>query len=56
MAVVLVKRFLVLKRCCGEDKAQLLMGFRHLITKQVFPFLQALSLLSKLLLIITAVL
>ena len=55
MATVLVKQ--LLKRCCGEDKvAQLLMGFRHLVTKQVLLFLQAVSFLSKLLLIVSAVL
>lgn len=56
MTLVLVKQLVILNRCCGEDKvAQLLMGFIHLFIEQVLLFLQAVSLLGKLL-ILSAVL
>lgn len=43
--MILVKQLLALSSCCGEDGvAQLLIGFRHWVTKQ------AVRLLSKLLL------
>lgn len=42
--MVLVKQLLALNGCCGEDKVtKLLTGFRHLVTKQVLLFLQAVS-------------